>query len=174
MDDFPVFTVADLSGFSGRVESSYNVAFAGTALTQAVLLFNIASCLRDWPDDPVFQDLAKMGVLAYADYIVLSQPYQGATASPFNSESLGSYSYSKSVAAASRGEATGVMWFDLAVSRLGVCDIANGVPEFGGLEVFEHDADFVPGSFEGTARMLSAADRALLAEFLDAPTVTRN
>lgn len=49
------------------------------------------------------------------------------------------------------------MWFDLAVSTLGVCDLEDRFSWGGGIEVFEHDAAFTAGS-GNNLRMLSPQD----------------
>jgi hypothetical protein len=165
MADYPTLTVADLAAFSGRAESSYPAAFSATAIAQATLLFKIATCLAALPDDADSISLATMAILDYADYIVISQKYAEAVASPFTSETIGSYSYAKSVAAVKKGESTGRMWFDLAVTNLGVCGDEDEDVLFGGIEIFEHDAPFVTTENEGNIRMLSPANEAELINY---------
>lgn len=164
MTAFPELTVLDLADFSGRPEASYPTT-TSTALTQSLLLFKISTCLTALPDDALSLELARMAILSYADYIVLSRPFSKAVASPFSSESLGSYSYSKAALSASRGEKTNIMWFDLAVERMGQCGYGDDIPEFGGIEIFEHDAAFVAGSTPGAFRMLSPQDQQQSAAF---------
>lgn len=96
--------------------------------------------------------------MSMADSIHLSQPYAAAKSSPFSSESIGSYSYSKAAKAVSKGETTGVEWFDLAIKNLSVCDTEDDLPMSGGIEVFENDASFVQGASLGNFRMLSPQD----------------
>lgn len=134
--DWPVYSVKDLSRYSGRPEASYP-DYADEAVTQSLLLFQLASTLSDFPSTRMAQDLARLGILAMADLLVLSQPHQAAMATPFQSETIGSYSYSKVQAKISAGQPTGVMWFDLAVSRLG-SGIDNMVSSEA-ITVFEHD-----------------------------------
>lgn len=110
-------TVADLAVFSGRESNTFG-QFATEALAQATLLFYLATDLGVYPDDVSLAQLAKYGILDMADKIYLSQPYQEAAASPFQSETIGSYSYSRAVAAVKKGDNTGVMWFDMAVNKL--------------------------------------------------------
>lgn len=110
-------TVADLAVFTGRESNTFG-QFATEALSQATLLFYLATDLTVYPDDTSLAQLARYGILDMADKIYLSQPYQEATASPFQSETIGSYSYSKAVAAVRKGDNTGVMWFDLAANKL--------------------------------------------------------
>jgi len=114
----PSLTVTDLSNFSGRAVSEYT-AFASTAIAQASLLFQIASGLDSMPSDQPQLSTANNGILSMADALYLTQPYQAAINSPFQSESIGSYSYSKAQASVTAGIPTGVGWFDLAVQTLG-------------------------------------------------------
>lgn len=147
MAAFPEFTVADLSLYSGRASSEYtNAAFVPTALAQATLLFKLGTCLGDeWPDDPTMAELARMAVLSMADSIYLVQPFQTVLSTPFSSETIGSYSYSKLAGAVAGGLPTGITWFDLAMSKLSICDISSGIPTGGGIEAFEDDAWFTSG-----------------------------
>jgi len=156
--EYPALNKGDLSRFSGRPTAAYgNAGALRTAITQATLLFKIATCRSDFPDNEQDAELATMAIAAYADHIYLRLPFAKAEASPFSSESLGSYSYSKSASAAAKGDKTGIMWFDLAVDRLSQCDISDGVPTHGGVEIFEHDAPMVR-SGESGLRMLSPQD----------------
>lgn len=143
---FPTYTIADLSTFSGRPEPSYPSPYTeSTALVQALLLFKMATCLTDWPTDPDQAQLAKFAVLELADQFVLSQPYTLINNSPFQSESIGSYSYSKAQKAIKAGTPLGLGWFDLAVGQLGVCELGGltgGGISSGSIGVFEDDATF--------------------------------
>lgn len=160
MATFPVLTVADLAGFSGRDASTYtNVAYAETALIQAELLFKIGTCLGEsWPDDPTLAALAKMAITSMADAIYIVQPFQQVLANPFSSETIGSYSYSKVAGAVMGGLPTGITWFDMAIAKLGICDISDGIPTGGGIEVFENDGLFAGGRKDGNIRILSPVD----------------
>jgi hypothetical protein len=147
--DYPTFTAVDLSDFSGRPEASYT-PFATQALKQATLLFKLATCLTSWPTDPDSAELASYAIISIADALVLTQPYQLTHASPFQSESIGSYSYSKMVLryrqSIENGSPVGVTWFDLAVQKLGICEL-GGLNGGGGVAsdsigVFEEDGTF--------------------------------
>lgn len=146
MAEFPTYTVTDLSGFSGRDVSEYmNTAFVPTAIAQASLLFKLGTCLSEWPDDSLSAELAKQAVLAMADAIYLSQPFQKTLSNPFSSETIGSYSYSKVAGAVAGGLPTGISWFDMAIAHLSVCDAASGIPSGGGIQAFENDGLFTAG-----------------------------
>lgn len=147
MAAYPEFTVNDLADFSGRDVSEYtNTGYAATAIAQAMLLFKLGTCLGDnWPDDPTMAALAKMAVLSMADAIYLVQPFQKILSNPFSSETIGSYSYSKVAGAVMGGLPTGIMWFDMAMSKLSICDITDSISMGGGIQVFEDDGLFAQG-----------------------------
>lgn len=154
MSLYPTYTKDDLEGFSGRPSQSYS-KYADTALSQALLLFKIGTCLAQFPDDPIKGELAKNAILAMADSIFLAQRYQAAAASPFNSETIGSYSYSKTASAVSSGKPTGIMWFDLAIEQLSVCGtLDDGIPTGGGIGMFEYDGFVTPSAGPDTVRYL--------------------
>jgi hypothetical protein len=145
-------TIADLAAFSGRDSSSFG-DYASEALTQATLLFYLATGLEAYPTDSQLLQLAKYGILDMADKIYLSQPYREATASPYQSETIGTYSYSKAVSAVKKGDATNVMWFDLAVSKLQSKD--NAIGASGSIQGMEWDGLEVTDS--GRARIIGAS-----------------
>lgn len=155
---YPVITVDDLANFSGRPASSYTAYATNSAVPQATLLFKIGTCLADIPEDPISQELAKMGMMAMADAIVLSQPFQQVLANPFNSETIGSYSYSKVASAVNNGLPTGIVWFDLALQQMSVCETLDNIPSGGGIEIFEYDGAFALGRHSGNIKFLSPKD----------------
>jgi hypothetical protein len=129
-------TVAELANFSGRESNSYG-NFAGEALAQATLLFYLATDLSAYPDDENLAMLAKYGILDMADKIYFSQPYKEALASPYQSESIGSYSYSRMTQSVKKGDNTGVMWFDMAVGKLK--GDGSGIGSSGSIQGMEFD-----------------------------------
>ena len=135
---YPNYTATNIAEVSGYPVTDYST-FATEALKQATLLFKIGTCLSAWPDDEIEAEMARYAVLSMADAIYWAQPWQKVLRSPFNSETIGSYSYSKLSTAVSAGLPTGVSWFDLAVSKLSVCDRNLGIPAHGGYNVFEED-----------------------------------
>lgn len=153
---YPIYTKEDLASYTGRDLTEYS-GFSDTAIQQATLLFKIATCLADLPDDPIQVELAQYAILSIADAIVLAQPFQKVIANPFSSESIGSYSYSKASKAVAAGLPTGISWFDLAVGQMSVCEISDGMPTGGGIEVFEHDGSFTEG-FGENVRLLTTQD----------------
>jgi hypothetical protein len=126
-------TVAELATFTGRAISTFS-SFAVEALSQATLLMYLATELASYPTDPELSKLTKYGIMDMADKIYLSQPYQEASASPYQSETIGSYSYSKAVAAVKKGNDTGVMWFDLAISKVSTGSAIGSTGSIQGME----------------------------------------
>lgn len=148
--DWPEYTVADLARYSGRPEITYPV-YADQAIFQATFLFQIASALVDFPVVPRDAQLIQLGILSMADLLVLSQPHQAAIATPFQTESIGSYSYSKAQKAVSQGLPTGVSWFDMAVGRLGVG--IDNVVSSEAITVFERDYPYRDINGRGMVRV---------------------
>jgi hypothetical protein len=172
---YPDFGADELASFSGRPAESYT-EYVETAVDMATLLFKYATCLTEFPEPGTDgAKLAGFAILAMADAIVLSQPYQSIEHSPFASESLGSYSYSKASAQVQAGDPTGVMWFDMAVNQLGVCTTGDDIADGGGIEVFEWDGNFVPGRVTGNVRLLSPAEAERM-KYYDAglPVISKN
>lgn len=112
-------TIDDLAEFSGRSVDTYG-EFATSALKQATLLFQIITHLPAYPNDPDLATLARTAIVQLADKLYLEQGYAEDIASPFQSETIGSYSYSKSVTYqnARDGLSTGLIWWDLALEEL--------------------------------------------------------
>lgn len=153
---FPQFTVADLAEFSGRAELSY-APRAERSIRQAMLLFLSLTHIEDWPTDSTASDLATEGVLAMADHLYLIQPYATVAASPMSSETIGSYSYSKSSqAGVQMSYPTGVSWFDLAVSQLS----AVGTVFSSSITVMEDD-DWITTDSDGQRFLIGPLERDL-------------
>lgn len=171
---YKTYTREMLSGFTGRTLTSFPETFVnGSAIPQAVLLFKIATAIVD-PAllDAESQQLVDFAILSMADAIHLSAPYQVALASPFNSESIGSYSYSKTAVAIKKGLETGIMWFDMAVALLSQKDALDGSFMGGGIEIFEHDGMFVTSDYLGNVALLTPADVRLSRQFGYDPNLT--
>lgn len=130
--------VGDLADFAGTVAAEYST-FATTALEQATLLFEDATGLEEYPDNARKRQIAYNGICEMAQKIYDSQEYASVVNTPFQSETIGSYSYSKASQAVSAGQPTGVLWFDLAVSRMSVRTLVEGSSR----ELFEE----FPGSW---------------------------
>lgn len=113
-------TVAELATFTGRPVNTYS-GFAAQALAQATLMFQVVTKLEDYPEDPQLLQLAMNAILEMADRLVLEQPFAEVSTRPFQSETIGSYTYSRSTATAAKvqnGSKTGLFWWDVAVDEL--------------------------------------------------------
>lgn len=133
----PVPTTEDLAEFTGRAADTYG-DFAAQALAQATLLFSVITKRDDFPDDADDRQLALSAILELADRIYLEQPHQATKASPFSSESIGSYSYSKNVLAQSKqGERSGLFWWDLAIDELTL--VSRSLVSSGSVSALERD-----------------------------------
>jgi hypothetical protein len=113
----PVPSISDLATFTGRDASTFS-GYADEALAQATLLFTIVTKLDAYPADADQETLAINAILEMADRIYLEQPYATSKASPFASETIGSYSYSKLFNQAKTGMQLGLFWWDLALDEL--------------------------------------------------------
>jgi hypothetical protein len=119
----PVPTVSDLVTFSGQNPETFTT-YADEALVQATLLFGIKTKRTDLPDDPDQAQLALNGIMQMAERIIYEQPFVQVSASPLQSETIGSYSYSKlsQLSSARYGVKsladTGLFWWDLAIAEL--------------------------------------------------------
>lgn len=145
----PVPTVDDLAAFSGRGVDTYS-PFAATVLEQATLLFSVITRRTEMPDDPAQASLLRYAIVEMAGRLYSEQQYADTLASPFQSETIGTYSYSKSATAlqAKSGGATGLLWWDLAVDQLTL----PGLSQFGSGSVgggFEDDLGVNAGGRRG-------------------------
>ncbi len=116
----PVPTKAELATFTGRPEMSLG-EFAEQALLQATLMFSIVTKLDEYPAEPDKELLATYAIMEVADRILLEQPYAVTRSGPFQTETIGSYSYSKltpTAKAAQTGLKTGLFWWDTAIDEL--------------------------------------------------------
>lgn len=127
----PVPTPTEFAEFTGRPEASLG-DFAPQALLQATLMFSVLTKLTEYPADPDKTLLAKMAIMEMADRLLLEQPYAETRSGPFQTETIGSYSYSKLTATsklATQGLRTGLFWWDTAIDELaekGTSGMASG------------------------------------------------
>lgn len=95
------------------------------ALQLAADLFTVATGVTENPTDPMEARLVNYAVMEMAWYLQVNHEDLEAEFSPFSSERIGSYSYSKMTTAVQKGIATGVPAFDYAVAYFG----AQGQPD---------------------------------------------
>ena len=102
-------TPADLDAYRAAVSES-------DALILAADLFTLATGITDTPTDPLENRLVTYAILDMAWFLIEDHDNREAEFSPFSSERIGSYSYSKSQGKIENSESTGVRAFDLAVA----------------------------------------------------------
>lgn len=89
------------------------------ALQQATVLMGTTLGLtEDYTGDSDGAQLMKWGILDMAWNLLVSYDNREELYTPYTSERVGSYSYSKIVNATSKGELTGVPFFDQAIAYL--------------------------------------------------------
>lgn len=155
---YPAPTTTDLATYSGRPETTYTT-YASQALLQATIRFTFLTEVWSLDELPTpggmsladAQQLATTGICALADDLYLKQPYQATMANPLQTETIGSYSYSKAMANGGMGgsmsrmapgamelnmENTGIPLFDLATQLFAKRTLAGGVVS-GSVTVFE-------------------------------------
>lgn len=112
-------TVQQLADFKGEEIAPEEVDGALMHLQAAADLMELATGIhQDFPSDTLQYRVMQRGILDMAWYIGTSMEDRDASFSPFSSERIGSYSYSKAQKAVSMKGETGVPFFDLAVSFL--------------------------------------------------------
>lgn len=132
----PAPSTDDLAAFTGRAVASYS-AFADQALAQATLLFSVLTKREEYPTDPAGRQLAFNAIMELADRIYLEQRYSEVKASPFQSETIGSYTYSKAIQSAKNGQHTGLSWWDIAIDELS--EVERSLVSSGSLSALERD-----------------------------------
>ena len=130
-----------------------------TKIRLALVLLKISTCRTTFPDDDLSRELVNAAVYYMALDMQIKEKFEKHAATPFQSETIGSYSYSKLATAASNGDKTEVMWFDMAVDNLSQCSLASRIGESagGGISVFEYDFPAV-GDGMNITRLLSPAE----------------
>jgi hypothetical protein len=132
------------------------------ALTQSAFLLGFLTGCGEKPSADPCKTLFENGIFNMAQYMAATQQYVAVVASPFQSETIGSYSYSKGfrnallqgLAGGPRSQ-TGVFWFDLAVSECG-CGEEISLVSSDAITVFEHEN--VRTDSEGRRWVLGPAD----------------
>lgn len=94
------------------------------ALQQATDLMSIATGLTEDTTDPIGARMMTWGILDMAWKILVSFDNREESYTPYTSERIGSYSYSKMLQKTTSGGETGVEFFDAAVSYM--ADVISG------------------------------------------------
>jgi len=133
---YPLFSKQDLADFVGVPVQTLQ-SRVETALVQSSLLFTIVTEVSEVPDEEDKANLIKFAILEMAYDIYLKQPFVDVKAKPYQSETIGSYSYSIGSHAykAMQGDKTGLMWWDLAISKIGQAVVISS----GSIAVFDRD-----------------------------------
>lgn len=137
----PTITREEAAEFLGRPVASLPPNFE-IKTKLATLLLKLATCRTEFPDDALSNELVKAAVIYMAQDMSLRERFEKEAASPFQSETIGSYSYSKMLGRVQTMESTEVLWFDTAVDNLSLCGLSNllgGSSASGGYSVFEND-----------------------------------
>lgn len=146
MTVFPSFDVDDMAEFTGRPEMTFP-EHVDEALLQAVFFIKARTKIYEWPDDPELQQAFKYAILDLANQMYLERQYDRIKANPLASETIGSYSYSKSTAATAAlftARPTGLLWLDLLLEMLIQKEI-EGFDTHGSVHVFENDDVYLHG-----------------------------
>lgn len=106
----------ELDEFSHGATDSFDDSQKFTALQQAADLLYLATGVETDPENPTVLRILGWGLMDMAFKILITRENQTEIYSPYTSETIGSYSYSKSRVMA--GEVTGVEWFDAIVKLL--------------------------------------------------------
>lgn len=88
------------------------------ALQQATDLLWLSTRVDEMPDDETVERIVNWGIMDMAWSLLVHTENKTEINSPYSSERIGSYSYSKALDQVRRGNPTGVPWFDAAVGLL--------------------------------------------------------
>ncbi len=91
--------------------------YAGSVLAQATDAVWMTTGLEEYPSDERAARITRYAIMQFALWLMAQDEHRDEINSPFSSERIGSYSYSK-MQQASRGEETGIYWLDMLFSML--------------------------------------------------------
>lgn len=140
MASFPVYTVDDLAFFANEIPE-YFTEFGEEALDQAEFLVQERTETYQYPTTVRLQKAFKLAILDVAFQLYLESYFLKYKNMPFQSEVIGSYSYSKGQTANSAlmsSYPTGFRWLDILLWLLGR-DASKGLPSSGGVHVFDRE-----------------------------------
>lgn len=129
-------TVDDLLSFMQEDEDDVVDEWGDQILQQATDLFIIATGVTEEPTDAFAVRLKNNGICSLAHWMLVTNDDRDAQYSPFTSERIGSYSYSKAMQAVSVHQPVGVLWFDTAVAWFTNLDPENGLAWSSSEDVF--------------------------------------
>lgn len=143
--------MSDLVTFSGtQIAGQYytDTAYVATALQQATDLLTLVTDIEaDPPETPVeIWRMTRNAILEMAEAIVIKQPYRAVVLNPFQSETIGTYTYSKlAKVAAHDSEVVGgqhMRWWAQAIEYW---DLQDVYVESTSTHVFEDDNVWLRG-----------------------------
>lgn len=143
-------------------------SYIDTAIEQATILLETFTCRSEFPEvgtldyDLMVNAIADMSLALYYSHFFKETKYN-----PYQSETIGSYSYSKVSSLLNQGLPTNVGWFDQAIQKLNICgDEVNAVGVYSdAVTVFENDGLYVTPSGRKTRPGPADFDRRPYLEF---------
>lgn len=120
-------SAADLDLFSHGELDDFTTPQKSLAIDQAAILLWLATEVTEDPSDESVLSVVKWGILDMAWSLLIKTANKTEVYSPFAGERIGSYSYSKATSQVKSNQATGVDWFDTAVTLLTNLDPAAGM-----------------------------------------------
>ena len=127
----------DLDQFTQGASDIFDDDAKFVAFQQAADLFYVATGVSTDPTDEYALRILKWGLMDMAFKILITRENQTEINSPYSSETIGSYSYTKqALAAIQQGLLTGVQWFDIAVGLLNGL-VGNSVSSVSSEHVFK-------------------------------------
>lgn len=114
----PLPTSADLSTFSHGETDVFTGPQRVQAIDQAAVLLWIATRIENYTADETIDKIIRWAILDMAWSLLVKTENKTASNSGFNSERIGSYSYSIAMSRVQSSQPTGVNWFDAAVTLL--------------------------------------------------------
>lgn len=154
---FPVFTADDLSKFTGQPVQMYGI-WVDEAISQAAFLVEVVTGVHDLdPNDAYGQRLYMYSVLEIAGHLYAEQEYWMVNVQPFQSETIGSYSYTKSATSVriSNGDLDGLVWLPLYQDYLASIDAAGAASGISSGQIIGSEYDDVGITPGGNLRVLS-------------------
>ncbi len=155
-------TTTEYATFEG-VDVSALDPYAAEALLQATDLMAISLNFSSpgtvvQTTDVFLLRIMVRGICAMAEALTQGQAARALSALPFRSETIGSYSYSYFASKLSSGQATDIMWFDLAVRLLGGGVLDDNMID--SISIFERDFNGI-GAETGRPYLIGPADQAM-------------
>ena len=151
----PLPDTEELDEFSHDETAQFSDDQKELALQQAGDLLFIATEYDETPDDLRLIRIIKYGLMDMAWSLLVQTENKSEIFSPFSSERIGSYSYSKALSRIANGQDSGVAWFDRLLGYLGTLGlVATSAISWGSAEsVFTQPYDEALGPYITDAYM---------------------